>query len=268
MKEIQWIVSDLDGTLFNEKKQISSKNKEALVQLYQRGIVFGIASGRPSKTIYEMLVEEDIEAYVRFIIGMNGGSFFDVLRQEEKKYYPLSISTIQKIMDHFQGMDICFQVLEEKIRYVNRSTPSSVEYTTQCKEIEKVVNLEEYCKRHTLSKLMIYCDPAQMPSLVQRATQFYDTSCTFVQTDACMLEFMDRHIHKGFGLVQASKDLDLDLHRCLVLGDADNDIPMFETAGYSLCVKNGTLKAKENAKQILPYTNQEDILDQIVHKFL
>lgn len=69
MKEIQWIVSDLDGTLLNNQKQISQKNQKAIQWLFEQGIDFGIVSGRPVKTIYETLDFWQIKPYVRFIIG-------------------------------------------------------------------------------------------------------------------------------------------------------------------------------------------------------
>ena len=30
MKKIEWIVSDLDGTLLNDQKQVSKKNQQAI----------------------------------------------------------------------------------------------------------------------------------------------------------------------------------------------------------------------------------------------
>ena len=43
---------------------------------------------------------------------------------------------------------------------------------------------------------------------------------------------------------------------------------MFDVTGYSFCVLNGTKLAKEKAKYILPYTNEEDIIDKIVCKYI
>lgn len=268
MKKMRWLVSDLDGTLFNDEKQISEKNQKALFALYKQGIVLGIASGRPAQAVYETFKIWKLDSVIRFIIGMNGGSFLDVSTQKEEQFYPLPFFRIQKILNHFQDMSLCFQVLEKRIRYTNQSTPSSIAYTQKCGETEQIVDLEAYCQSHEISKLMIYCDPQQMPKVRKRAALFQDEECHFVQTDTCMLEWMDPHIHKGFGLKQASQKLHLDLSECLVIGDANNDIDMFKVSGYSLCVKNGTDEAKKEADRILPYTNQEDVLDKIVHETL
>lgn len=43
---------------------------------------------------------------------------------------------------------------------------------------------------------------------------------------------------------------------------------MFNVTGYSFCVQNGTKLAKEKSKQVLPYTNEEDIIDKIVREYI
>ena len=42
------IVLDLDGTLTNSKKEITLRNKEALIRVQEQGVRLVLASGRPS----------------------------------------------------------------------------------------------------------------------------------------------------------------------------------------------------------------------------
>lgn len=268
MKKIEWIVSDLDGTLLNDQKQVSKKNQKAIQWLFEHDIDFGIVSGRPIKTIYETLDFCHIKPYVRFIVDMNGAAFMDISTQEITYAPSLSLDVIQKILNHFKGWDIFFQILDEKIRYTDRSTASSIRYTTKCHETEVVTDLIEYSKNHRVLKLMIYCDPEIMEQVRKHANALNENQISAIQTDDCMLEFMSSDIHKGSGLLKAGKQLHLDLNTCLSLGDADNDVSMFDVTGYSFCILNGTKLAKEKAKYILPYTNEEDIIDKIVCKYI
>lgn len=268
MKKIEWIVSDLDGTLLNDQKQVSKKNQKAIQWLFEHDIDFGIVSGRTIKTIYETLDFCHIKPYVRFIVGMNGAAFMDISTQEITYAPSLSLDVIHKIMNHFKGWDVCFQILDEKIRYTNRSTNSSIQYTTKCHEREVVTDLIEYSKKNRVLKWMIYCEPQMMEQVRKHANALNENQISAIQTDDCMLEFMSSDIHKGSGLLKAGKQLHLDLNTCLSLGDADNDVSMFDVTGYSFCVLNGTKLAKEKAKYILPYTNEEDIIDKIVCKYI
>ena len=42
------VICDIDATLVNEKKELTPRTKEALIKLHEKGIYFGIASGRPA----------------------------------------------------------------------------------------------------------------------------------------------------------------------------------------------------------------------------
>ena len=42
------LVLDLDGTLTNAKKEITPRNREALIRVQQQGVKLILASGRPT----------------------------------------------------------------------------------------------------------------------------------------------------------------------------------------------------------------------------
>ena len=46
MKKYKVVVSDLDGTLLNEKKEISEENLLAIREMTERGVHFVASSGR------------------------------------------------------------------------------------------------------------------------------------------------------------------------------------------------------------------------------
>lgn len=268
MKKIQWIVSNLDGTLFNDQKNISRFNQEKIKALSCYKIPFGIVTGRPVKQVAERLRKMELDSYVSFIIGMNGGSFLDLSTRKLQVFHPLEQKTIQTIIDHHQDLDICFQVLENTTRYVNRSTPQSLAYTHRCKENEEVVDFFAYCQSHPILKLMIYCDPEKMDMLVQRAKMLSLPDCRGIQTDDCMFEWMDHRIHKGATLEYVAEVLGLPLSSCLAFGDADNDLEVFERAGVSICARNGTGKAKEKAMIVSSYTNEEDLVGREIQTLM
>ena len=70
---ITLVATDLDGTFLDSKKKVPAINREAISGLKDRGILFGIASGRPIETVRPMIHDWGIEQDVSFIVGMNGG---------------------------------------------------------------------------------------------------------------------------------------------------------------------------------------------------
>ena len=77
---IKMIVTDLDGTLLNEKSKVSRYTRKQLKRYKDEGIIITIATGR----IYSMAVDalKNLK-YVDYIITDNGACVYDI---KEKKY--------------------------------------------------------------------------------------------------------------------------------------------------------------------------------------
>ena len=68
------IFIDIDGTLRNDRKEITEKTKEAIHKVVEKGIYVVICSGRPGKYVEEISKEALASSYV---IGCNGGEIYD-----------------------------------------------------------------------------------------------------------------------------------------------------------------------------------------------
>lgn len=61
--ERKMLVLDIDGTLTNSKKEITSKTKEAIIKLQKNGHIVVIASGRPTAGIIDIADELELDVY-------------------------------------------------------------------------------------------------------------------------------------------------------------------------------------------------------------
>lgn len=71
-----------------------------------------------------------------------------------------------------------------------------------------------------------------------------------------ILELHDPHTNKGTALRYICENLGISPKNCLVFGDGENDVAMFQAAGYSVGMGNGMVRAKEAATHIT-VTNDE-----------
>ena len=67
------LVLDLDGTLTNAKKEITPRNREALIRVQQQGVKLILASGRPTFGIAPLADELRMKEFGGFILSYNGG---------------------------------------------------------------------------------------------------------------------------------------------------------------------------------------------------
>ena len=71
------LVLDLDGTLTNTRKEITPRNREALIQTQQQGTRLVLASGRPTYGVAPLADELQMNQFDGYILSYNGGEIID-----------------------------------------------------------------------------------------------------------------------------------------------------------------------------------------------
>lgn len=261
---VTMIATDLDGTLLDSHKQVSEETRKVLRELKNRGILFGIASGRPVESGQILVHDWGLENDISFLIGMNGGALYDMRTKAKHKYYPLSGDKILEIMEHFKDMDVIFQCMLGNDRFVSKSTEKTRAHAKLFCEHEHEVDLQEFLPCREIDKLILFLDPELMPAVRQRATTFSDPAYTSMQTADNLYEYMDPRINKGFGIEKACKHYGITPDHVVAFGDAENDEAMIETVGLGVAMANASDELKKIADVVLKETNDQDGLAHFV----
>lgn len=261
---VTMIATDLDGTLLDSHKQVSAETRKVLRELKNRGILFGIASGRPVESGQILVHDWGLENDISFLIGMNGGALYDMRTKAKHKYYPLSGDKILEIMEHFKDMDVIFQCMLGNDRFVSKSTEKTRAHAKLFCEHEHEVDLQEFLPGREIDKLILFLDPELMPAVRQRATTFSDPAYTSMQTADNLYEYMDPRINKGFGIEKACKHYGITPDHVVAFGDAENDEAMIETVGLGVAMANASDELKRIADVVLKETNDQDGLAHFV----
>ena len=263
---VTMIATDLDGTLLDSHKQVSAETRKVLRELKNRGILFGIASGRPVESGQILVHDWGLENDISFLIGMNGGALYDMRTKAKHKYYPLSGDKILEIMEHFKDMDVIFQCMLGNDRFFSKSTEKTKAHAKLFCEHEHEVDLQEFLPGREIDKLILFLDPELMPAVRQRATTFSDPAYTSMQTADNLYEYMDPRINKGFGIEKACKHYGITPDHVVAFGDAENDEAMIETVGLGVAMANASDELKKIADVVLKETNDQDGLAHFVEK--
>lgn len=268
MNTVTLVATDLDGTFLNSKKQVSELNRKAISELKHKGILFGIASGRPVETVHAMLKDWQIEDSVSFIMGMNGGVIFDIRRRTKEQFHLIDGNVVRDIINFYKDMDVIFHVLDGDIRYTSKSTPETLAHAKLFGETEIEINLDEFLKNRAVNKLIIYCDPTYMPKVVERSKQFKRTDCIGFNTANNLFEYCDPAINKGYGIKKLCKHFGTQLENCVAFGDEANDKQMLEIVGMGVCMKNGCEESKAVSNFVTDRTNDEDALGHFLFDYV
>ena len=71
------IVLDLDGTLTNEKKEVTPRTFRALMKAQESGVKVVLASGRPTYGIVPLATQLRLKEFGGYILAYNGGRVID-----------------------------------------------------------------------------------------------------------------------------------------------------------------------------------------------
>lgn len=75
-QNVKLIIADIDGTIVNDSHTMSERTKKCLDRIHSRGILFGIASGRPIDfDCVDKFTNWQLSFPLDVIIGLNGGRF-------------------------------------------------------------------------------------------------------------------------------------------------------------------------------------------------
>ena len=95
-KDYKIVVADIDRTLRDRGYDFGEINRKAMQELHKRGVLIGLASGRPLwQHLLDHAEEWKLGFQFDFIIGLNGGEIYDSRKNETVKLNPLMPETIK-----------------------------------------------------------------------------------------------------------------------------------------------------------------------------
>ena len=261
---IKLIVADIDNTLVPKHRDISERTRNNIKEVQEKGILFGLASGRSVEQLH--LLEKQWNIHSDVLIGLNGSQLYDGLANTTKMYYKMEPQWIKQALDIMHEFD-CNPSLERNgIYYVGKmdqSAKSSQNYLKNKRDSILVKSEEEFYEGPS-AKICFRIKEEDWPTIEKKLQQYHFDSFTAFRTEYTMLEFCNVHASKGNLLKEFCQKHDIALEDVAAFGDMTNDISMLEIVGMSVCLLNGSDDAKQASKYITDYdVNNEGFADFI-----
>jgi len=240
------LCSDLDGTLLNEKNQISEENLKAIEYFRNNGGKFMIATGRVPEAVRPVIGDITIDFPC---ICHNGCSVYDL---EEEKYIEMTpldedaVDAAKKIIEISPKSGV--EVMTYKGIYVTKSNHA----TDRHLKYEKINFFEadgmENAPKPWLK--ILFAQEEEDTELIKReiAKTVYWDKYNFAKTYKYYYEIFNKNASKGTALEKICKTYGIDLKNVIAIGDNENDISMLSVAGTGVAVENASEHVKVHAK--------------------
>ena len=272
---IKAIVMDVDGTLTNDKKEITPKTREVLLKAQKQGILLILASGRPTTGLVEMGKVLEMDKNNGLFISYNGSKVVNFQTGEELFNEPLKLEDAKAVLEHMKKFEIKPMIDKGDYMYVNdvyncmirfRGEPFNViKYESRggnyklC-EIDDLAAFVDY----PLNKILTAGEPEYLQEhYIEMMEPFKDKlNCMF--TGPFYFEFTAKDIDKAKALDTVLKPLDITADEVIAFGDGHNDISIIKYAGTGVAMENAIADLKEAADEITLSNEQDGIAESLL----
>lgn len=264
---VKLIAIDLDGTLLNDKKEISLRTLDALKKASKKGVYVVLASGRPIKGMINLIKTLELDNSVNYAISFNGAAINRNDTLEAIYNCSLKIDEVLKIEEFAKNNNVHSHafingecVLEEEGEYSNlESTINKLDLIYK--------KYSEFSQSDVVNKYMFADEPQKLKEIYPLLPKELFAKYTIVFSAPFFLEFLNKETNKGKALKYLCEYLNISPNEVMAIGDEENDLSMLEYAGYKIAMGNANPKLKEIATYITN-SNNDDGVGKVVEMFV
>lgn len=254
---IKMIALDLDETLLNTDKTISTTNAETLRRLHEAGIKVVLCTGRPINAIWGYLEQLGLTTADDYTITFNGALVIQNTTKEALAQSGLSHVDFKPLHAFAQEHGYPLDVLDfEQVYPLADLTPSVYQQMLKAPMTFTPINFADL-PDHLFSKAVMATDPATLDAAVAALTPEMHAQYHVVRSQPKILEFLAADMDKAVGLGQLLTHFGWDFSNLMAFGDAENDLGMIKAAGDGVAMLNGQPAVKAAANHITLKVNNE-----------
>ena len=256
-KKVKLVVADLDGTLIITGHSISDENARAINYLHEKGILFGIASGRNLFDLHRLPAKWGFDSEFEMYIGMNGSELWDGIDNKQYDQFKLEPHVIEKIYHYVEPFNINPYVYYKDGMMVMKSDPAMEASARRNDMVIYLAETPEQLWQTENAKVLCRLTEEQVLEVQEYFAKVNDPDFKLVQTQSTMLEFVHPEVSKAYALKLFCQAHNIDLNEVIAFGDMENDNDMLE-ACYGISMLNGSAETKAVSKEITAKNCEDD----------
>lgn len=264
--EMKLYISDLDGTLLNNEKEVSEYTKHTLNQLIAGGLNFSIATARTASTVSKILAGLQINLPV---ILMNGVIIYDLQKAQYLKIEIIPEETVKAIIAVLKKHNLSsfmYAISGNQLvtYYEDLRTPAMQEFyqeriTRYQKSFEQTASLMNAASENKIIYFALLDEQKPLTLIYDTVKLWPDIDLAFYKdTYGENLWVLEIHSHRAskFNAVNYLRE-NYGFDQIIGFGDNLNDLPLFAACDEAYAVANAVEPLKEKATGIIG-ANYED----------
>lgn len=246
---------DIDGTLFNDKKEILPSTKEALSSLQKNGHFVMIATGRSLKQARPIIDELKLTSY---LLCNGAAGFIDNVMIYKNMLSKHKIQAMIEVAKQHQ-LDIAMITLHGEYRQelrLNKITEEAMQsFGPWIPEYRPLSEIDE-----DVCQAVLFCNEEQ-----EKYFEAFKDDFRFVRWHPYGVDILPKENSKAHALKEIARIKGLSNDQLYAFGDGNNDYEMLLEVGHGIAMGNAVERTKEVAEFVTDDCNHDGIYKALKH---
>lgn len=255
---------DIDGTLINNKREVTPKTKEYIKKAIDHGIVFTISSGRPIQGVKLITDQLDIDIPV---ITYNGAMVITADGKNIIYSCNMKEEDVIKIDRFGKELDTTIAIWSGNKLYTNHIDEKAIKYSQVSGTKPQLYNDVRELIGQGINKMLWYDEIERINAFEKEMQNKLGASVNFHTSQPIYLEFVDINTSKAIALEKMGEYYGIKREEMIAVGDGFNDLSMIEYAGLGVAMENAPDEVKR-ASGFVTLSNEDDGVAYVIEKFI
>ena len=265
------IAMDMDGTLLNSQKKISSRTRKALMQAEEAGVRLILASGRPTAGLMRFAQELKMDQYHGLLVSYNGSKVMDCQTGQVLFNQAMTVEDGRAVLEHMKKFPSVRPMIDHgEYMYVNDV------YNQMIRLDGKDFNVLEYESRGNgyrlcevgdlaefadfpLNKILTTADPEYLQAHCEEMMEPFQDRLNCMFTGRFYFEFTAQGIDKARALETVLTPMGYGREDLIAFGDGHNDASMLAWAGHGVAMANAVPDLKAQADEVTASLDEDGV---------
>lgn len=257
MTQIKLVASDLDHTLLRPSGTLAEATVSLLQQLATIGIDFVPVSGRDLPTLLALLPGAE------WVIAHNGAVVAHRGRVIQARL--LAKDTVKALINRADALGalpvLCRLNGAELLTGHAKAAAQLRHFFMRVTEVSAFTRLDD------VAKVTLLVSPSRLAAVQAAITAQFGSILQVTAGEADALGITDARVNKGAALTALCQRLHVPLAQVLAFGDAQNDAPMLQAAGFGMRMADGD-PALAGVTPLVAPPNAEKGVDQVLKQLI
>lgn len=262
---------DLDGTLLNDKKEVTPENRAALEQARAAGCRIAISTGRALPGAMGLVRQLELTGEGCYVSASNGGVLYDCGLDKVIARRFLGVEDAEKLLAYAREKQLHAQTYDGQGVVVEHpfNEPLVEEYCRINAMPWRVVNsLAQSLDEPPVKVLLVgQEDRVALEEAKAWMAEYMSGRVESFYSSPIFLDIMPAGVNKGYGVRELCRHLGIPVELSVAAGDEANDIPMLEAAGVGAAMINAAPEVRTAADYVTTRDNNHSGVAEIVEKF-